>query len=111
LDVIPRRVDYYHRPDGEVPSRQWYYSLRDLKAKAAILARITRIERGLLGDSQWVGAGVYELRIDVGPGYRVYFGQEGKTWIWLLCGGDKSTQSSNIKTAHVYWADYWRRRA
>ena len=53
-----------------------------------------------------MGGGVCELRIDHGPGYRVYYGQMGKTLILLLCGGDKSTQAKDIETAHAYWKDY-----
>src|SRR5262245_46357314 len=110
MEVTPRRIDYYHTVDGRIPYREWYYALKDLKGRAAILERLTRVERGLLGDAKWVGGGVWELRIDVGPGYRVYFGQEGKTLIWLLSGGDKSSQRKDIKTAQNYWADYLRRK-
>jgi putative addiction module killer protein len=110
LDVTPQKIRYYRTPDGKVPFRQWYYSLSDLKAQAVIRERLTRLERGLLGDAKGVGGGVYELRIDLGPGYRLYFGQEGRTLVWLLCGGDKSTQNKDIKTAQQYWADYLRRR-
>ena len=56
-----------------------------------------------------VGGGVVELKIDVGPGYRVYLGQVGEVLIILLCGGDKSTQDKNIRVAHEYWQDYRRR--
>ena len=69
-----------------------------------------KVERGLIGDVKGVGGGVYELRVDLGPGYRIYFGQEGRTLVWLLCGGDKSTQRKDIKAAQSYWADYWRRK-
>ncbi len=64
------------------------------------------MEDGNLGDCSVVGAGVYEMRIHFGPGYRVYFGQEGTHIIVLLCGGDKSTQAKDIKRAQEYWADY-----
>lgn len=63
-----------------------------------------------LTDWKSVGSGVCELRIDHGPGYRVYFGQEGTTWVLLLCGGEKSTQTNDIETAHGYWKDYKARR-
>ena len=62
-----------------------------------------------MGHCEPVGAGVMELKIDVGPGYRVYFGQVGNKLVVLLNGGDKSSQSKDIKTAHAYWADYRRR--
>ena len=77
----------------------WIDSLRDQRAVAAILRRIARMERGLFGDVEPVGEGVSELRIDQGPGYRVYFIKTGKTVVVLLCGGDKSTQKKDIKAA------------
>ena len=62
-----------------------------------------------MGDYRSVGEGVYELRIDYGPGYRVYFGQVGTTIVLLLCGGDKSTQAADIRKAKEYWTDYEKR--
>ncbi|OGR81419.1 MAG: addiction module killer protein [Elusimicrobia bacterium RIFCSPLOWO2_02_FULL_39_32] len=109
MEVIPQKIEYYHTSDGKIPYREWYYSLRDIKVKVAIRERLTRMERGLFGDVRSVGKGVYELRLDLGPGYRVYFGQIGRTLVWLLCGGDKSTQNKDIKTAQDYWADHLRR--
>ncbi|KAF0097831.1 MAG: addiction module toxin [Rhodospirillaceae bacterium] len=79
--------------------KKWYQNLRDKKAAAAVTARINRLGFGLFGDVKPVGEGVSELRIKVGPGYRVYFVQRGKTVVILLCGGDKSTQSADIKKA------------
>jgi putative addiction module killer protein len=67
-----------------------------------VLKRIDRLKAGLFGDWKSVGSGECELQIDHGPGYRVYYGQEGKTLILLLCGGDKSTQVKDIETAHAY---------
>jgi putative addiction module killer protein len=84
----------------------WLYSLRDQRAKAKIRARLDRVENGNLGDCKSLGEGVFELRIDYGPGYRIYFGQEGITIIILLCGGDKSTQEQDIGKAQEYWKDY-----
>jgi putative addiction module killer protein len=63
-----------------------------------------------MGDAKAVGEGVQELRIDYGPGYRLYFGQGGSTTVLLLCGGDKGTQAADIKKAKEYWADYQQRR-
>ncbi|MBD1106831.1 type II toxin-antitoxin system RelE/ParE family toxin [Pseudomonas amygdali] len=85
----------------------WERSLKDQKAKAAIAARIFRVANGLMGDVSPVGQGVSELRIHVGPGYRVYFQQRGDELILLLCGGDKSSQSRDIETAKRL-ADQWR---
>jgi putative addiction module killer protein len=75
----------------------------------AIRARLDRVEAGNLGDYKVVGKGVGELRIDYGPGYRVYFGQLGTTVIVLLCGGDKSSQDEDIRQAIEYWTDYGNR--
>ncbi|WP_189667043.1 type II toxin-antitoxin system RelE/ParE family toxin [Pseudomonas amygdali] len=84
----------------------WERRLKDQKAKAAIAARIFRVANGLMGDVSPVGQGVSELRIHVGPGYRVYFQQRGDELILLLCGGDKSSQSRDIETAKKL-ADQW----
>lgn len=75
----------------------------------AIRARLDRVEAGNLGDYKAVDKGVWELRIDYGPGYRVYFGQVGTTLIVLLCGGDKSSQDEDIRQAIEYWTDYGNR--
>jgi len=77
----------------------WLRGLRDLRAKAFIQARIERVICGNPGDVRPVGAGVSELRIHYGPGYRVYFQQRGSMLVILLAGGDKSTQAKDIKSA------------
>jgi putative addiction module killer protein len=77
----------------------WLNSLADMKAVARIGARIRRLELGNPGDVKSVGEGVSEMRIDYGPGYRVYFTRRGKTIVLLLCGGDKRTQSKDVKAA------------
>ena len=79
--------------------RRWLSGLRDRNAAAIVAARILRVQKGLLGDVKSVGAGVSELRIDHGPGYRVYFTRNGDSLILLLCGGNKSTQAADIKAA------------
>jgi len=78
---------------------QWLDALRDLRARARIQARIERLAAGNPGDVEPIGEGVSELRIDYGPGYRVYFKQRGRELIILLAGGDKSTQAKDIKAA------------
>jgi putative addiction module killer protein len=78
---------------------QWFNALRDRQARARIDVRIRRLSMGNPGDVKPVGKGVSELRIDYGPGYRVYFIQRGDTLIILLAGGDKSTQDQDIKIA------------
>ncbi len=77
----------------------WFKRLRDRRAKARIQARIDRLEMGNFGDVSPVGEGVSELRINYGPGYRVYFVQRGLVVVVLLCGGDKSSQNSDITKA------------
>lgn len=78
---------------------KWLDGLRDIKARSRVLVRIERLAAGNPGDVRPVGEGVSELRIDYGPGYRVYFVKQGQAVIVLLAGGDKSTQAEDIKTA------------
>ena len=87
------------------PFQEWMESYNRQKIYGIILARIKRVEGGNLGDCEPVGEGVSELKIDVGPGYRVYFGQDGDEVV-LLYGGTKETQDKDIKTAKEYWRDY-----
>jgi putative addiction module killer protein len=77
----------------------WLSGLRDRRAIARINIRIRRLKMGNPGDAKSVGDGVYEMRVDYGPGYRVYYIHVGKAVVILLCGGDKSTQDHDIKTA------------
>jgi putative addiction module killer protein len=83
----------------------WMARLRDHRARAKIAARIDRLALGNPGDVKPVGEGLSELRIDYGPGYRVYFVNRGQTLIVLLCGGDKSTQTKDIRAAKRLAAD------
>lgn len=78
---------------------RWLDKLRDIRARARIQARIERLAAGNAGDVAPVGEGVSELRIDYGPGYRVYFKKHGREVVILLAGGDKRTQAADIKTA------------
>jgi len=86
---------------------RWLSSLRDRTARARIEVRIRRLGLGNPGDVKPVGAGISEMRIDHGPGYRVYFHQHGPIVILLLCGGDKKTQTKDISTAKTI-AAHWR---
>ena len=78
---------------------QWLDELRDVRGRARVQVRIERLAAGNAGDVEPVGEGVSELRIDCGPGYRVYFKKHGREVVILLAGGDKRTQSADIKTA------------
>ena len=86
---------------------RWLGRLKDRRAVARILVRIDRLALGHPGDVKSVGGGVSELKIDYGPGYRVYFVQRGQQLVLLLCGGDKPTQSQDISTAQTIAAE-WR---
>jgi putative addiction module killer protein len=106
----PREIDSYQTTEGKCPFEEWLDRLKDKTASVKIKARLARVSLGNLGNYQSVGEGVCELKIDYGAGYRVYFGQVGMTIIILLCGGDKSTQDRDIRTAKKYWKDYARRK-
>lgn len=85
----------------------WLKKLKDARGKARILRRLDRLAQGNPGDVRPIGKGLSELRLDVGPGYRVYYLQDGRRLILLLCGGDKSTQQKDIEKAHEL-AEQWR---
>lgn len=85
--------------------RAWLYGLRDDKAVTRIVARIRRLEQGNPGDSKSIGGRLLELRIDYGPGYRVYYVRRGPMIVILLCGGDKRTQQRDIKRAQALAAE------
>lgn len=108
MEIQPREIHLYTSLEGRVPFEEWFNSLRDINAKAKIRIRLDRVGQGNLGDCKSVGKGVFELRIDYGPGYRVYFGQVNLQIVLLLCGGDKSTQTQDIRKAQEYWEDYTR---
>ena len=104
-----RELREYLTETGHNPFREWLRSLRHPQARARIRVRLNRVRLGNLGDCRPVGEGVMELRLDFGPGYRVYFGQDGGVLVILLCGGDKRTQARDIATAKQYWQSYKRR--
>ena len=84
----------------------WLEKLKDTTAKIAIVRRVARMEIGNFGDHKFCRNGVWELRIDVGAGYRVYYAIAGKKIVLLLCGGDKQTQDADIDRACEYWRDW-----
>lgn len=108
MEVSPLIIEYYQATDGRCPVKEWLHSL-DGPIQDIIDARLIRVRRGLLGDVRSVGGGVAELRIDVGPGYRIYFGRDGKTIVVLLNAGQKKGQSGDIQAAIGFLADYLRR--
>lgn len=106
IEAQQREIRNYLTADGRSPFSEWRDSLRDSRAKAKIRAKLNQVRLGNLGDYRSVGVGVCELRIDYGPGYRIYFGQIGTTIVLLLCGKDKSTQYQDIRKAQEYWEDF-----
>ncbi|MBI3553816.1 MAG: type II toxin-antitoxin system RelE/ParE family toxin [Elusimicrobia bacterium] len=108
MDIVPLTVRYYHTSTGRCPFEEWLYSL-DPSIQNRVNARVARISRGLLGYAEQLGGGVHELKLDLGPGYRIYFGRSGNTVVILLNAGHKKTQSIDVATAHDFWADYLRR--
>ena len=99
----------YQLEDTRTPITEWLSSLRDARARAQIEVRFRRVSAGNFGDCKSVGDGISELRIDIGAGYRVYYGKHGLELVLLLCGGNKDSQPSDIALAKTYWAD-WKRR-
>ena len=107
MEAIPKAAKTYKTLEGKKPFTEWFRALKDSKGKVAIVDRIDRAKLGNLGNYEPVGEGVLELKIFVGPGYRVYIGLDGQELVILLCGGDKSTQArKDIELALKYWADY-----
>jgi len=95
----------YLTPQGTSPFRTWLKSL-NIGVQARIQARVLRFEDGNLGDHKALGGGVWEARLDFGPGYRLYFSKAGAALILLLAGGDKASQSKDISAAKRYWDDF-----
>lgn len=103
------QIFHYLDPGGRDACQSWLDRLRDMKAKVAILRRVERLKGGAFGDCGFCREGVWELRADIGAGYRVYYARSGKETILLLGGGSKSTQDADIGRAVRCWQDYLRR--
>ena len=102
-------IRHYMTPDNKDVYLDWLRKLGDTTARIAIDRRVNRVELGNFGDHRFCRDGVWELRIDVGPGYRVYYAVAGRELVLLMCGGDKRTQTTDIDRACEYWQD-WQRR-
>jgi putative addiction module killer protein len=109
FDGKPKETIVYHDATGASPFDEWVSGLRDRQTVARIQKRLIRLRAGNPGDYKAVATGVYELRLDFGPGYRIYFGFSGQQIVLLLCGGDKSTQATDIANAVTYWEDFQER--
>jgi len=104
--AAPKKVIVYQDENGREPFTDWLNDLRDQKGRRAVLKRIGRLEHGLYGDCEPVGEGVSELRIFLGPGYRVYFDEAGGHIVVLLCGGNKGSQTRDIRAAKACWKEF-----
>ena len=106
ITIAAKQVIVYRTEKGKEPYVDWLDSLRDPATQRRIIRRVLRVQDGNYGDYKPLKDGVFELRLDFGSGYRVYFGEDGNKIVILLCGGDKSSQKRDIKTAKQYWKEY-----
>ncbi|MCL4162906.1 UNVERIFIED_CONTAM: hypothetical protein GTU68_048506 [Idotea baltica] len=106
MEAKTRTIESYVTPKGHAPFEEWLSGVKDKRYVARILQRIDRVRLGNFGDCKSVGSGVHELRIQFGPGFRVYFGIVDSQVVLLLSGGDKSSQKKDIELAHEYWKEY-----
>ncbi len=101
-------IQHYLSSDGRDLYADWLRKLKDVTAKIAVVRRVARLELGNFGDHKFCRDGVWELRIDIGGGYRVYYAIAGAEIVLLLCGGDKRGQDADIERACSYW-QYWQK--
>jgi putative addiction module killer protein len=104
--VAERNVQKLQLENGRVPFDDWYHSLFDKRMRAAVDVRLARVRLGNFGNHRHVGEGVSELKIDLGPGLRVYYGEHGGRMVLLLGGGDKGTQQRDIHAAIKLWRQW-----
>ncbi len=102
-------VRHYVTDTGKDPFQSWLDSLKDMQGRIGILRRVDRMAVGNFGNCKFCRDGVWELRIDSGPGYRIYHARRGKAVVLLLCGGSKRRQNADIDRAVRYWQDYQER--
>jgi len=98
MKAIPKIIKFYEDESGKCPFGEWFENINDEEIKDRIDTRLARLAAGLLGDYKSVGKGVLELRMDIGPGYRIYFAMKGCHIVILLCGGDNNTVDSFLKS-------------
>jgi putative addiction module killer protein len=106
VDAFQRELRFYETEDGKVPARDWLDAREGTPEYGAVMVHLEKVMLGNFGDHRTVGEGVSELRIDFGPGYRVYYGLVGKELVILLVVGAKATQDQDIKTAKQYWEKF-----
>ena len=110
LPCVVITIREYLDPKGQSPFAKWFKSL-NAQAAAKVTTSLVRIEQGNFSNTKGVGAGVYECRIDFGPGYRVYFAKDGDMLVILIGGGRKKRQNEDIIAAHDCWDNYKKRKA
>jgi putative addiction module killer protein len=103
MDVVERELKVFVSEEDVSEFEEWYTSIRDTPTRLRIRARLARVRSGNFGDHKIFSGGIGELRLDFGPGYRVYFVQEGAMIVFLLVGGDKNTQLIDIQNARQIW--------
>ena len=106
MEPISRELVEYVTAGEKCPFLDWLNRLRDVQGRAFIRKRLNRVRLGNLGINRSLGDGVWELKVEFGPGYRVYYGEDGAKIVVLLCGGDKGSQRRDIEEAKKYWRDY-----
>jgi putative addiction module killer protein len=99
-------IELYETARGSCPFDDWFDGIREKRSQAKIIARLDRLRIGNFGNCKALKDGIAELRIDYGPGFRIYYSKVGNTIVLLLCGGEKSSQSNDISKAKEYLEDY-----
>lgn len=103
MEARERELRLYRTREGRIPYLEWFDRLRDPGAQHRIDARLARLRLGNPGRTRSLGEAIQEMKIDYGPGYRVYYAEHDRTIVILLCGGDKRTQGADIAAAKSYW--------
>jgi putative addiction module killer protein len=108
VDIIPFQVEIHQDFEGKSSFVEWVGSIHDRKTVNIVQKRLGLLRMGNMGDYKFF-EGLYELRIDYGPGYRIYCGKKDKAFIIVLCGGSKASQKKDIEKALRYWEDFKKR--
>lgn len=103
------KYQFYQTENGKIPFEIWFRNIRSTKGRSAIARALGKIAEGLLSDWKSVGGGIFEIRLHLETGYRIYFGRDGDKMIIILTGSDKSDQDKMIFLARSYWQDYLER--
>jgi putative addiction module killer protein len=106
MESKSREIRYYRMKTGKTPYLEFLRGVREAKVRIAIDTRVFRAASGNFGDHSSVGGGLFEMRIHLGPGFRVYYGLDGDTVVVVTSGGEKGTQKKDIQNAKAFWEDY-----